>query len=217
VIQLKKKELIMNEQITFYYNPMSRARIVHWMLEEIGEPYDIKIIDWNKKENRSPEFLKINPMGKLPAIVHKGVAVTEGAAICAYLADAFPKAKLAPAIDDPKRGTYYRWFFFTINCVEQAVTDKNLPRTKEHIPTQSGYGTFEDTIKTLEGAVSSGYLTGDQFSAADLYLSSVLGWYFFMKLLEPTPVLKSYYDRCVDREAYRRADKQAHEMMKNGH
>src|SRR5689334_8952331 len=99
----------MSDVVTFYYNPMSRARMAHWMLEEVQAPYEIKVIDFGKREHKSPEFLKINPMGKLPAIKHKGVVITETPAICAYLADAFPKAGLAPKVDDPKRGSYLRW------------------------------------------------------------------------------------------------------------
>lgn len=204
----------MKNDIIFYFNPMSRARIVHWMLEEIGVPYEIKMIDWDKGDNKTPEFLKINPMGKIPTIIHNGVVVTEGMAICAYLADAFPEKNLAPSVNDPRRGAYYRWMFFTINCVEQAVTDKNLPRVETLPPVSLGYGTYEDTMRTLEGAVKDGYLTGDQFTAADLYLSSVLGWYFHMKLLSPTPVLQKYYDRCISRDAYKRAEKAANEMLK---
>lgn len=142
------------------------------------------------------------------------ISSSEGAAICAYLADAFPKAKLAPAADSAERGPYYRWFFFTVNCLEQAVADKNLPRTQQMTPSQLGYGTFEDTIATLESAVKDGFILGNQFTAADVYLSSVLGWYFFMKMLESTPVLKAYHERCTGREAYKRAEKQWNEMLK---
>jgi glutathione S-transferase len=97
-----------SDKIVFYHNPVSRARIVHWMLEEVGAPYDMKVLDFQKGEHKRPEYLAVNPMGKLPAIVHRGTAVTEAAAICAYLADAFPEAGLAPALNDPKRGTYLR-------------------------------------------------------------------------------------------------------------
>ena len=102
----------MNDTITFYYNPMSRGRIVHWMLEEVQAKYEIKLLDWKKGEHKAPEYLKINPMGKIPAIVHKGVVITETAAICMYLADAFPKSNLAPAIGDPDRGTYFAMVLF---------------------------------------------------------------------------------------------------------
>src|SRR4051812_1196286 len=99
----------MSRSITFFHNPMSRARTVHWMLEEVGAPYDVHVLDFAKREHKAPSFLAVNPMGKVPAIVHDGVVVTESAAICAYLADAFPDAKLAPRLDDPMRGAYYRW------------------------------------------------------------------------------------------------------------
>ena len=110
--------------ITFYTNPMSRGRIVHWLLEELGVPYDMKILDFEKGDHKKPDYLKINPMGKVPAIVHRGVVVTEAAAICTYLADAYPKAGLAPALDDPQRGTYLRWIFFGAGCIEPAIVDK---------------------------------------------------------------------------------------------
>ena len=193
----------MNNTVDFYYNPMSRGQIVHWMLEECGAPYEIKLIDWKTNQQKSAEFLKINPMGKLPAIVHKNTVVTEGLAICAYLADAFPESKLAPPFTDPSRGSYYRWMFFTVNCLDPAVADKNAPREKA-IPSMAlGYGSFEDVMRTLEGAVKDGFLVNNTFSAADLYLSAVLGWYFSVKMLEPTPVLDAYVKRCTERPKYK--------------
>lgn len=194
----------MSDKVIFYNNPMSRGRVVHWLLEELKVPYEMKILKWETKDNKSPEYLKINPMGKIPAIIHKDVVVTETNAICAYLADAFPEAKLAPATSDPKRGTYFRWLFFVNNCLEPAVMDKNLPRTSNAPASHLGYGTYEDTIKTLEGAVKDGYILGDTFSAADVYLSSVLGWYFMQKFLEPSPILSSYVKRCTDRPAWQK-------------
>ena len=115
-------------EITFYTNPQSRGRIVHWLLEELGVPYDMKILDFEKGDHKKPDYLKINPMGKVPAIVHRGVVVTEAAAICTYLADAYPKAGLAPALDDPRRGTYLRWLFFGAGCIEPAIVDKLFAR-----------------------------------------------------------------------------------------
>jgi len=194
----------MSEKVTFYYNPMSRGRIVHWMLEEAEADYEIKLLDWEKRDQKSPEYLKINPMGKIPSIVHRGVVVTETAAICAYLADAFPQAKLAPPVDSPERGAYYRWFFFTTNCVEPALLDKKYPRATEAPSGYLGYGTYEDTMKTLDGTISKGFLLGDQFSAADVYLSSVLGYALQMKNIETKPSLENYLKRCIDRQAYQR-------------
>jgi glutathione S-transferase len=203
----------MSDVVTFYYHPMSRARIAHWMLEESGAKYEIKILDLAKGEHKSPEFLKINPMGKIPAIVHKNTVVTETSAICLYLADAFPKAGLAPALDDPKRGTYYRWMLFTINCLEQAIADKHLPRTKQMPPSQLGYGTLDETVMALEDAVARGYLCGEKFSAADLYLCSVLGWYFMQKMMEPTPSLAKYVERCGNRPGFKRFNEQVQKLM----
>src|SRR6476661_7139783 len=117
------------EVVTFYYNPMSRGRTVHWLLEELGCENETKHLDWNTGITKSPEFLKINPMGKIPTIVHRNTVVTETPAICAYLADAFPEKGLAPKLDDPKRGTYYRWLFFAAGCLEGAFADKKFPRT----------------------------------------------------------------------------------------
>ena len=118
----------MTDEIVFYHNPQSRARMVHVMLEEVGAPYRIVPISFEKNEHKSPEFLALNPMGKLPTIAHHGIVVTETGAIIAYLADAFPKAGLAPAIGDPKRGAYYRWLFFGAGCFEPALLDKMMKR-----------------------------------------------------------------------------------------
>lgn len=199
----------MNDKIQFYYNPMSRGRIVHWMLEEVEAPYEIKLLDWKKAEHKSPEYLKINPMGKIPTIVHRGTVVTESAAICAYLADAFPNARLAPAIDDPARGTYYRWLFFAVGCVEPAMTDLKFPRVTTPEASRLAYGNYESTVNTLQRAVSNGYILGDRFSAADVFIASQIGWGFITKELEQRPDFVSYLKRCTDRPAYERFVKQA--------
>ncbi len=203
----------MKNLVTFYYNPMSRGRIAHWMLEEVGAEYEIKLLDWKKNEQKSPEYLKINPMGKIPAIVHRNTVVTETLAICTYLADAFPEAGLAPAVTDPLRGSYYRWLFFTVNCVEQAIADRAVPRTSEIPAGRQGYGTFEDTMRVLEAAVKPGHLVGDRFTTADLYLSSVLGWYFMQKNLEPTPALLRYVESFSNRPAVKRFSEQAQKLL----
>lgn len=202
-----------NEPVLFYYNPMSRGQVIHRMLEEINAPYEIKFIDWKINQQKSPEFLAINPMGKIPAIVHRGVVVTEVAAICMYLADAFPEAKLAPSVDDPKRGEYYRWFMFTINCVEAAVIDKSMPREKTMPESALGYGTYEKTMSVLQNAVEKDFLLGEQFTAADLYLSSYLQWFFMQKVLPETPILLNYVARCMDRPGTKSFLKKRAEMM----
>ncbi|MFV8756306.1 glutathione S-transferase family protein [Nannocystaceae bacterium ST9] len=195
----------MSETITFYHNPMSRGRIAHWMLEEVGASYETKILDWEKREHKSPEYLAINPMGKIPTIVHRGVVVTEVAAILAYLADAFPAAGLAPAHDDPQRGTYYRWLFFAAGCVETAMLDKSLGR---EIPADKkgavGYGSYEDTMAAVEQAIAPGFVLGDRFSAADLYLGSQLGYGLMFKMIEPTPSITAYVERGRARPAFQR-------------
>ena len=118
----------MSDDIIFYHSPMSRGRMVHYMLEEVGATYRLELINLQKGEQKLPGFLAVNPMGKLPAIVHRGVVITETGAICTYLADAFPAAQLAPALNDPKRGTYLRWMFFGAGCVDPGIIDRMLQR-----------------------------------------------------------------------------------------
>ena len=193
-----------NNKVTFYYNPMSRGRIVHWLLEELGADYEIKHLDWAKADHKSPEYLKINPMGKIPAIVHKGVVVTETPAICLYLADAFPAAGLAPQFNDPLRGTYYRWFMFAVGCVEPALLDKENPHKNPLDPRGCSYGTLQDTMNTFEKLLENGYVVGNKFSAADVYISALIGWKLMSKVLEPRPVFERYLKICTDRPAYQR-------------
>lgn len=199
----------MSNKVTFYYNPMSRGRIVHWMLEEVGADYEVKLLKWENKDHKSPEYLQLNPMGKIPTIVHRSTVITETPAICAYLADAFPAAGLAPAIDDPARGSYYRWLFFSAACVEPAMMDHKFPRA--HTPPQShvGYGTYENTISTLEKAISNGFILGHKFSAADVFIASQVGWALMNKDLEPRPAFQLYYQRCTDRPAFKRFTEKA--------
>ena len=192
--------------LEFYTNPMSRGQIVRWMLEEVGEPYETHILDY-KSSMKDADYLAINPMGKVPAIRHNGVVVTEVAAICAYLADAFPAAGLAPLID--QRGDYYRWLFFASGPVEAAFTNKaagfEVPVERRSM---FGYGTFELAIDTLEQAViGKEYVAGDRFTAADLYVGSQLGFMLQFGLLEARPAFSEYVARITDRPAYVRAKK----------
>ena len=152
--------------LTLYTNPMSRGQIARWMLEEVGQPYETVILDFTTGV-KSPDYLAINPMGKVPAIVHDGAVVTECAAICSYLADAFPAANLAPLPQE--RSAYYRWLFFAAGPVESAITNKALgfvvPDGRERM---AGYGTLDDVLNALEQAVSGdAWICGDQFTAAD--------------------------------------------------
>jgi glutathione S-transferase len=195
----------MADTITFYTNPMSRGLTVHWLLEELGAPYEIKLLDFEKREHKAPAYLAINPMGKVPAIVHRGVVVTESAAICVYLADAFPKAGLAPALDDPRRGTYLRWIFFGSGCVEPAVVDKMFARPPVERSGAIGYGTYESTLAVLATALVPGpFILGDRFSAADVFVGSQIYWGLMTKGLEPTPVFEQYASRCAARPAFQR-------------
>lgn len=192
----------MADRVTLYSNPMSRGRTVHWLLEELGAPYDVKLVDLAKGEQKSPQYLAINPMGKVPAIVHRGVVVTEAAAICVYLADAFPKAGLAPKLDDPKRGTYLRWIFFGVGCFEPAVMDKMFKRPPFERPGAISYGTYETMLATLETALEPGpWILGERFTAADVFIGAQLQFALMTKAIEPTPVIQSYVDRIAGRPA----------------
>ena len=196
----------MSDTITFYTNPMSRGRIARWMLEEVGEPYETVLLDYGTTM-KAPEYLAINPMGKVPAIKHGETVVTEGAAICAYLADMFPEKGLAPPPGSPLRGPYYRWMFFAAGPVEAAVTGKSLGLlAPEDKAAMAGYGTFDATMMALERAVSQGdYICGDQFTAADVYVGSQLGWGLMFGTIDKRPAFTEYVGRLQSRPAAIRA------------
>ncbi len=196
----------MSEEIVLYTNPQSRGRIARWMLEEIGEPYRVEVLGY-AGAMKTPEYLALNPMGKVPTVVHRGVPVTECAAICAYMADAFPAAGLAPALDDPARATYLRWMFFGAGPLEAAVTAKALGLlAPEERAGMAGYGTFERTVDALEAAVSSDpYVLGERFSAVDVYLGAQIGWGLQFKSLPERPTFTAYAQRIMSRPAAVRA------------
>ena len=194
----------MADDMIFYTNPQSRGRIVRWMLEEIGQPYRTEILDY-ATTMKGPAYLAINPMGKVPAIRHGNTVVTECAAICAYLADAFPAAKLAPAPAD--RGPYYRWLFFAAGPLEAAWTNQalgvTLPREKERM---AGYGNLALVLDTLEAAVAKApYIAGPAFTAADVYLASQLGFGLQFGMIEKRPAFVDYVSRLSARPAAVRA------------
>jgi glutathione S-transferase len=198
----------MSDEILFYHNPQSRSQMVHWMLEEAGAAYKIVPIDFAKNEHKSAAFLKINPMGKLPTIVHRGTVVTETAAIIAYLADLFPKAGLAPAIGDPRRGAYYRWLFFGAGCFEPALLDTVMKRAPVERKSAVGWGSYDDVLATLKTALATGpYLLGDSFTAADVYIGSEINFamMFGGPGLKGEKVFDDYVARLVARPAYTRA------------
>lgn len=198
----------MTDELVFYTNPMSRGRIVRWMLEEIGHPYRTELLDFGATM-KAPDYLSINPMGKVPAIRHGDAVVTEAAAICAYLADAFPQAGLAPPPGHRLRGPYYRWMFFAAGPVEAAVSNKSMglvvPAGREGM---IGYGCFADVMNALESAVSQGdYLVGDSFTAADVYVGSQIGWGLQFGSMEKRPGFERYWQRIANRPAAQRAKK----------
>lgn len=206
----------MAEDLVFYANPMSRARIARWMLEEVGAPYSTQWLTFDGSM-KSPEFLAINPMGKVPAIRHGKTVVTEAAAICAYLADAFPEAGLAPPTD--RRGDYYRWLFFTAGPLEMAVSLKafgfDVPKERER---SIGCGSYGSVMDALSFAVTRyPYLSGETFTAADVYVGAHISWGMQFGTLEPRVEFKAYWDRLKDRPACKRAtaidDEEMHRQL----
>lgn len=167
----------MTEEIVFYHNPQSRSSMVHWMLEEAGVPYRVVPIDFAKGEHKAPSFLALNPMGKLPTITHRGVVVTETAAIIAYIADLVPEKGLAPKPGDALRGAYYRWLFFGAGCIEPALIDKMMKRPEVERKSAVGWGSYEEVVAALKTTLGKGpYLLGETFSAADVYVGSEIRW-----------------------------------------
>jgi glutathione S-transferase len=195
----------MTGKIILHHAAPSRSSTALFMLEEVGAPYELKVLDLQKEEQYRPEYLAINPMGKVPAIEHEGSIITEVGAICTYLADAFPAAELAPPIGDPLRGPYLRWMFFQGNCLEPAVIDYALKRE----PGRRGmmpYGDYETTIGVLEKAIEKGpWFLGARYSAADVYVGSALAWGLQFKLLPERDAFKRYAARLAERPAQQRA------------
>jgi glutathione S-transferase len=201
-----KGNLQMADELVFYTHPQSRGRIVRWMLEEIGQPYRTELLEYGTTM-KGPAYLAINPMGKVPAIRHGDTVVTEAAAICAYLADAFPAAHLAPPPDDRLRGPYYRWLFFVAGPLEAAWTNKAMgfvvPPERERM---AGYGRFETVVDVLEQAVAhSEYVVGDSFTAADVYIGSGIGFGMQFGMIEKRPAFEQYCQRLSARPAALRA------------
>jgi glutathione S-transferase len=196
----------MTDELVFYTNPMSRGRIVRWMLEEVGQPYRTEILDYGTTM-KAADYLRINPMGKVPALRHGDTVVTEGAAICAYLADAFPEAGLAPPPRDRLRGPYYRWLFFTAGPLEAASTNKALGfEVPPDRKSMAGYGSLADVISTLDAALAGrSYLVGDRFTAADLLVGSYVGWGMRFGTIEKRPAFEPYVERLFARPAAVRA------------
>ncbi|MGS5087980.1 glutathione S-transferase family protein [Hydrogenophaga sp. A37] len=189
-------------ELVFYTNPQSRGRIAHWMMEELGEPYSTVWLDYGTTM-KAPEYLAVNPMGKVPTVKHGALVVTEAAAICAYLADAFPEKQLAPPPGDPDRAAYYRWLFFAAGPLEQAVTAKSMGwQVPEGRSAMVGFGSYTDTLHALETALTPGpFICGERFTAADVYVGSSLGWGLMFGTIEKRPVFEAYVTRLLSRPA----------------
>jgi glutathione S-transferase len=209
----------MADELILYTNPQSRGRVARWMLEETGQPYKTEVLDY-ASTMKAPAYLAVNPMGKVPALRHGDAVVTETAAICAYLADAFPQAGLAPSPGHRLRAPYYRWLFFTAGLVEAAVSNKALgfvvPPERERM---IGYGNIASVMNALEAAVSHrDYLVGDSFTAADIYVGSQIGFGLMFGTFEKRPAFEQYWQRISGRPAYARAkeldDAKAAELKK---
>jgi glutathione S-transferase len=205
-------------QLTLYHASPSRSSVTLWMLEEIGEPYDIKMLDLGKGDQQRPDYLAINPMGKVPAIKHGDAVVSESAAICTYLADAFPRAGLNVPIGDPRRGAYLKWLFFGPGVLEPAVTDRAFPRKEEPRRGTLGYGDFETVMNVLSKAVTPGpFLLGEQFTAADVLIGANIRWGMLFKLIPERKELVDYVARLAARPALARSQaKDAELKQQNG-
>jgi len=204
----------MTDELVLYTNPMSRGRIARWMMEEVGQPYRAEILGFGPPM-KSAQYKALNPMGKVPTLAHGDTVVTECAAICAYLADAFPQAGLAPEPTSRLRGPYYRWLFFTAGPVEAAVSNKafglEVPPDRARA---IGYGTYADVMEALEQAVSQGpYLLGDRFSAADVYVGAQILWGLQFGTIEKRPTFEAYGARLAGRPAAKRADEIDNALM----
>jgi glutathione S-transferase len=199
--------------ITLYHHPYSRASGVVWALEEIGESYELAFVDIMKGEQKTGKVVALNPMGKIPVLVDGDAVVTEAAAIGLYLADRYASGKLAPRLDDPRRGTYLRWALFAPSVIEPGA----LARTSgwEFKPSQAGWGDFEAMVKTMESAVAKGpFLLGDMFSMADVVFGGTVRYMLRFKLLAPNATLGAYVDRLDARPALQRADARNAAVMK---
>lgn len=194
-----------NRQVTLFHSPNTRSTGALTLLEELGADYRLHVLDMKAGEQRGADYLKINPMGKVPAILHGDALVTEQAAVYLYLADLYPEAGLAPKIGDPLRGPYLRWMVYYGSCFEPAVVDRAMKRPPAP-PSTSPYGDYDTMLKTLTDQLAKGpYLLGETFSAADVLWGSALGWTTQFQLVPLVPEIKAYLERVQARPAVARA------------
>ena len=193
--------------LTLYHAAPSRSATVRWMLEEVGEPYDLHLLKLAEGEQLKPEYLAVNPQGKVPALKHKGVVITEVAAICTYLADEFPKAKLNVPVGDPRRGVYLQWLFFGPSCIEPAILDRAFPRKEPPRAGAVGYRDIEALADIVAQAVEKNpYIMGEQFTAADVVIGSAVRWGTMFKLIPERDAFRPYAERLAARPALQRAE-----------
>ncbi|WP_444920551.1 glutathione S-transferase family protein [Microbulbifer sp. CnH-101-G] len=196
----------MSNNLTFYTNPQSRGCIVRWMLEELGLSYRTEVLEYGEPM-KTPKYLAINPMGKVPTVIHGERIITETAAICVYLAEVFGNAELAPKSDDEK-ASYYRWMFFAAGPMEQAIVNKNIFGDEASADNQMmlGYGNYQLALDTLsEWIKSNPYILGERFTAADVYIAAQLGWGMEFGTIEKRKEFQEYVERLSKREAFQRA------------
>ena len=193
-------------KLTLYHASPSRSSIVRWMLEETGEPYDLHLLKLAEGEQMKPDYLAVNPMGKVPALRHGDAVITEAAAICTYLADEFPHARLNVPVGDPHRGVYLKWLFFGPACIEPAITDRAFPRVEQPRRSTLGYGDFDTVMDVVAKGLGEGpHLMGEQFTAADVVIGSTLRWGMMFNLLPKRPEFVDYVQRLEKRPALQRA------------
>ena len=199
--------------ITLHHHPFSRAAGAVWVLEEVGQPYELKFVDLMKGAHKAPEFLKLNPMGKLPVLTDGDAVITEAAAIDLYLADRYALGKLAPAVDDPRRGTYLRWSLFAPSVIEPG----SMARAQkwEFKPSQAGWGDYDAMMTAISGAVAKGpFLLGEMFSMADVIFGGTLRFMTMFGMMKPTPEIAAYLENINARPALKRADEKNQAVMK---
>jgi len=196
-----------------YWSPRSRSFSALWLMEETGQPYERVLTDISTGAQKKLDYLAINPMGKVPALRHGDVVITEAAAICAYLADEFPDKKLNIPVGNPQRGVYLKWLFFGPTCIEPAITDHRFPRKEEPPRAMLGYGSYDTVVDVLAKAVAKGpCLMGNQFTAADVVIGSGLRWGMAFKLLPERPEFVAYTARLAQRPALQRAEAKDKEL-----
>ncbi len=199
--------------ITLYHASPSRSSIILWMLEEIGQPYDVKLVKLSEGDNTKPDYLAINPMGKVPALKHGDIVITEVAAICTYLADEFPQAKLNVPVGAPRRGVYLKWLFFGPSVIEPAMTDHAFPRKEAPRAAALGWRDFDIVLDIVAKSLAKGpFLMGEQFTAADVVIGSGLRYGMMFKMIPERKEFTDYVARFAARPAALRAEKKDKEM-----